>query len=166
MPQLLWDASALSKRYSLETGSDAVDILFAGRRSVAMRTTFLCYAETCASLLRKRNRGEFNTTIFAKARDTLRYEVLLDPDFALMTVDDSDILTGITLTDRHNLNSTDAAILAAYLRFARAQPVSAPTCILVTADHRFLRASVAEGRRAVNPEALPATDVPAFLASV
>jgi hypothetical protein len=38
--------------------------------------------------------------------------------------------------------------------------------VLVAADYRLLRAAGAEGRATLNPETLPAADVPAFLAGV
>jgi predicted nucleic acid-binding protein len=131
-----------------------------------MIATFFAYAETCAVLRRKHNRGDITLRLFTSARSLLRRDVLLNPNFPLLTITDQDVLDGITLNDQYNLNSTDAAILAAYLRYARAQPPIAPTCVLVTADQRFLRAATAEGLRAINPETLPAADVAAFLASL
>jgi hypothetical protein len=53
-----------------------------------------------------------------------------------------------------------------YLRFARAQSPAAPACLLVTADQRLLRAAAAEGLQTLDPEQLPAADVPAFLAAL
>jgi hypothetical protein len=95
----------------------------------------------------------------------LRNEVLLDPAFQFITISDEDFLAGIVLTDQHNLNSSDAAILASYLRYMRAQPLASPTSILVAADHRLIRAANTEGLRALNPEIVPAADVPSILAA-
>ncbi|MCC6442770.1 MAG: hypothetical protein IT210_04845 [Armatimonadetes bacterium] len=53
MPILLWDASALTKRYTLEVGSETVDALFEEISMSQMVTTFWGYAETYVSLLRK-----------------------------------------------------------------------------------------------------------------
>jgi predicted nucleic acid-binding protein len=166
MPQLLWDASALAKRYADEAGSDTVDVLFTATPPAPMLATFLGYAETAASLRRKLNRGVLDLAAFSAARSALRQEVLYGPDFELLTIYDADILGGIALTDQHNLNSTDAAILAACLRYARAQPPSAAACLLLAADQRLLRAADNEGLRALNPEDIPAVDVPALLVSL
>jgi predicted nucleic acid-binding protein len=166
MSQILWDASSLAKRYVPELGSDIVDALFSAWTSLTFLAAYLVYAETCAVLRRKHNRADISLAAFTTARGSLRHEVLLNPSFGLMTIEDDDILAGVTLSDQHNLNSTDAAILAAYLRFAHAQPATASACVIVTADQRFFRASSTEGLRTINPEMLPAADVPAFLASV
>jgi predicted nucleic acid-binding protein len=45
MPILLWDASALVKRYSPEVGSDTVDALFLSSPASQMVATLLTYAE-------------------------------------------------------------------------------------------------------------------------
>jgi hypothetical protein len=68
--------------------------------------------------------------------------------------------------NQHNLNASDAIVLLAYLRYARAQSPAAPPCLLVAADQRMLRAAAAEGLPTFDPEQLPAADVPAFLASL
>src|SRR5688500_703742 len=117
MPQFLWDASALTKRYAPEVGSDIVDALFAVGLAVPMVTTYLSYAETCATLRRKHNTGDINAATFAAARGLLKQEVFSDPGFDLMTLNDEAILGGIAIVDQHNLNSSDAAILFAYLRY-------------------------------------------------
>jgi hypothetical protein len=48
---LLWDASALVKRYALEVGSEAVDALFTEVPIAQMVTSFIGYAETYSVLL-------------------------------------------------------------------------------------------------------------------
>ena len=105
MPQLLWDASALVKRYYAEPGSETVDDLFAISPALPMAATFLGYAEISAVLRRKFNQGLLTTDTFYDARSLLRPEVLLNSDFDLLTVEDGDILEGIALNDRHNLNA-------------------------------------------------------------
>ena len=70
-------------------------------------------------------------------------------------------LAGIALCDRHNLNASDAAILATYLEYARTVPTT--RCAVVSSDQRFLRAALAEGLRALNPELIAPPDVPAAL---
>ncbi len=164
MPQLLWDASALIKRYIKEAGSDTVNALFAVSPALPMASTFLSYAEASAILRRKLNQGVLAFRQFSDARLKLKQEVLTTPDFDLLTVDDADILDGIALNDRHNLNASDAAILAAYLRYARSRTVGLPACVLVASDQRFLRAANAEGLQTLDPEAVSVADLPALLA--
>jgi predicted nucleic acid-binding protein len=164
--QLLWDASALTKQYIPERGSDAVQALLDVVSSVNSITTYLCYAETCASLRRRLNDGRIDLADFGAARSALRTEVLLNPDFRLLTATDEDVLAGVVLIDRHNINSTDAAILSAFLGYARAPVSIGSACILVAADRRLLRAAQAEGLQVIDPEQMPAGDVPSFLSSL
>ncbi len=163
MFQLLWDASALSKRYYEEKGSEAVDTIFAAVPLPGL-IAHIGYAETAAILRRKLNQGDIKFAAFQQARLLLEMEVLLDSEFDLLSVEGTDVLDGVGLTDLHNINSTDASILSAYLRYAQSQPQNGPPCVLVAADRRFIRAAEAEGLRTLNPELIPATDIPAFLA--
>ena len=162
---LLWDASALAQRYAPELGHQTVNALFTAVPRAQMITTVLSYAETCGALVRKRNGGAIDPATFTVARSALRAEVIDDPDFGVLAVEFGDILGGIALIDRHNLNSADASILVSFLSFAQAQPATT-SCILAAADQRLLRAAQAEGLRAFNPERIAPADVPAFLAAL
>jgi predicted nucleic acid-binding protein len=162
---LLWDASALAQRYAPEIGHVTVNALFAAVSKSQMITTVLRYSETCGALVRKRNRGDLDAASYSVARSALRAEIIDDPDFGVLAVEFGDILGGIDLIDRHNLNSTDASILMSFLGFARSQS-SVTRCVLVAADQRLLRAAKAEGLSTLNPETFPAVDVPAFLAGL
>ena len=163
MPQLLWDASALAKHYAPEIGSLTVNALFSISPSLPMSTTYMGYAETCAILRRKRNQGAITPSAFSIARRLLDAEVVYGAGFALMTIDDTAVLG---LADAHNINSTDAAILAVYLDYARSLPPSDPICVLVAADRRLLRAAAVEGMQTLNPESVLAGDIPGFVASI
>ncbi len=162
MPQLLWDASALVKRYLIESGSDTVDALWAAPDATEMVTTYLGHLETAAILRRRRNAGAMKDATFHGARSLLRQEVLNGTGFRLLTAD-ADIPDALALVDRHNINASDAVILAAFLRFSQN---GAGGCALVSADKRLLRAAAAEGLNVLDPEEIAAADVPAFLASL
>jgi len=162
---LLWDASALAKRYAHEVGDQTVNALFSAVSRAQMITSVLGYAETFAALVRKRNSGSLVPAMFSAARSGLRAEVIDDPDFGVLPVEFDDILSGIDLINRHNLNSADASILVSFLGFAQAQP-AATVCVLVAADQRLLRAAQAEGLRTLNPELMNHSALPAFLAAL
>ena len=165
MALILWDASALAKRFVAETGSPTVNALFSAIPRGQMVTTIMGYSETFAALLRKHNQGALSVPAFAAAQVVLRNEVIDDPDFALLGLEFDDILDGIELVRRHNLNSTDGAILQAFLSYAspmRPMVVS----VLVSSDQRLLRAAKAEGLAVLNPESVQPMDVPAFLAAL
>lgn len=162
---LLWDASALAQRYAPEPGTATVNALFAAAPRTQMATTVLSYAETCGALVRKRNGGVLDAAAFTTARSALRAEVIDDADFGVLAIDFGDILGGIDLIDRHNLNSADASILSSFLSFVQAQSPGT-VCVLAAADQRLLRAAQAEGLTTVNPERMAAADVPAFPAAL
>ena len=166
MPRPLWDASALAKRYALETGSETVEGIFNSLRPADMVTTFLSYAETFSLLLRKHNRGDVSATVFSAAVRSLQAETVASDDFNLLAITDRDIVTGVGYMRKYNVNSSDAAILAAFLRYADGQTPGSPTCFLVAADQRLLRAASAEGLATLNPESVAPADVPALLSNL
>ena len=63
------------------------------------------------------------------------------------------------------LNSTDGAILQAFLKHAGPMRPSVVS-VLVASDQCLLRAAKAEGLRVLNPEIILAADVPQFLAAL
>ncbi len=161
---LLWDASALAKRYTRETGSDTVRALFGNVPLSRMVTTIWGYAETFSILLRRHNGAIISATAFAKAAAALENEFIFHPDPMVLTIEDAVVLASIALMKRHNLNATDAAILALFLRYDSA--VGSSVCVLVAADKRLLRAAQSEGLAVIDPETLPAADVADFIASL
>ncbi len=162
---VLWDTSALVKCFVAETGSQTVNALFLAVPPAQMVTTIMSYSETFAALLRKHNQGVLTVTAFTAAQAALRNEIIDDPDFVVLGLEFDDILDGIELIKRHNLNSTDGAILQALKKHAgpiRPSVIS----VLVASDQRLLRAAKAEGLHVLNPEIILAADVPQFLAAL
>jgi predicted nucleic acid-binding protein len=164
-PILVWDASALAKRYTLEIGSDIVNALFRHTPGLAMITTLWGYAETYSILVRARNRGTVDASEFSDSISSLQWEVLGGTGMTVVEVEDDDILAGIPLIAEHNINSTDAAILACALRLVSVQSEDDPRLVLVAADRRLLRAAAAEGLATLNPETFTGIDVAGWLAS-
>jgi uncharacterized protein len=163
VPVLLWDASALAKRFVPEVGSRTVDALLTAQPRPSMIGTVIGYAEAFSILLRHRNRGTISAATFLAAKSLLRLEVVEDPSFRLLTVDDAAFLAGLTLMERYNLNATDAAILALFLRYVQALPSPGPGTVLVASDHRLLSAAATEGLVTLDPAVFLEADVPAFL---
>jgi len=162
MPTLFWDASGLAKCYTEEIGNGTAEALFHQASAPKMTTTLWGYTETFSLLLRKHNDGRLRAS-FAITASALRNDLLGHAPFRLLAVTDSAILSSILLIQRHNINATDAALLVTLLRHAR---TSGETCVLVAADGRFCRAAQAEGLAVINPEVMPAADVPAFVAAL
>jgi predicted nucleic acid-binding protein len=162
---LLWDASALAKRYVAEIGSQTVNALFMAVPPAQMVTTIMSYSETFAALLRKHNQRVLSVAAFTAAQAALRNEVIENPDFVVVGLEFDDRLDGIELIKRHTLNSTDGASLQALLKHAGAMRPTVVS-VLVASDQRLLRAAKAEGVQVLNPESVQAVDIPAFLAAL
>lgn len=163
MPTLFWDASALAKRYAPETGSPTALALFSYSPVPKLVTTPWGYTETYALLLRKRNSGVISLSSFVTAASALQNDIILQGQFRLLTVTNADIIGSITHIHKHNLNSTDAALLAALLRYVK---ITGETCVLVAADARFCRAAQAERLSIINPETMSAADTSSFLSAL
>lgn len=164
MPCLLWDASAIAKRYVPETGSPTVDELFQQTLFWKMFISVAGYSETYAILSRRRNSGMLSTMTHAVAQSALRAEII-DGDFELISIDDNTIFASLPLIDQHNLNSSDAAILASYLVLSASLPEADLPTVLVASDQRLLRAAQAEGLAILNPELVAPTNVASTLAT-
>jgi hypothetical protein len=160
-----WDASALAKRYFPENGSKTVNGLFASVPQDRMTTTPWGYAETYSMLLRRLNSGVLDLPAFTACVTALQSEVVDSGDFGLLPIRDTVVFASISTMRRHNLNATDAAILTMLLEYRQTLPLGDIIC-LVASDQRLLRAATAEGFRTLNPEAIAAADVPAFLAAL
>ncbi len=165
MALVLWDASALAKRFVAEVGTQTVNAVFSSTPRDHMVVNVMGYSETFAALLRKFNQGVLSAVAFNAAQALLRTEVIDDPDFVVLGLEFGDILDGIELIGRHNLNSTDGAILQAFLRYTVASGASMAG-VLIASDQRLLRAARAEGLEVLNPETVQPVDEPAFLASL
>ncbi len=166
MPRPLWDASALAKRYAPEIGSETVEAIFSNVSPAGMVTTFLSYAETFSLLLRKHNRDDISLQVFSAAVRSLQAETLSGLGFNLLTITDLDIVRSVEYMRHYNINASDAAILAAFLRYSQTRPADVFPCVLVASDQRLLRAAAAEGMATLNPELVSPADVPALLAAL
>lgn len=158
-----WDASALAKRHAAEVGSDTADTLFRTVPRSSMGLATLGYAETYAILLRRRNGGLISLGSFLAASDLLVGEVVDDLDFALLHPSEQIVVDSIELIQRHNLNSTDATLLALLLNYASSP--DAGVCVMIASDKRLLRATVPEGLTTFNPEEVRPEDVASIVAS-
>ncbi len=157
-----------SKQYAPETGTATVKALLNTTPTLDMALAYIVYAETAAILRRKTEQraNEFTRRFHSVCAAYLEADILNSNRFTLLSTLDEDVLAVIVLSDAHNINSTDAAMLAAYLRYAEFVSEDEPVCVLVAADNRLIRAAEAEGLKTLNPETLAPDDLPAFLASL
>jgi predicted nucleic acid-binding protein len=146
---LFWDASALIKRYTPETGSDTVAALFEELPIEDMGSTFISYSECYSILHRRRNGGLIDETAFQSTLTNLDADFLEESGISLLAVRDKDYLGGTALIARHNLNSTDATLLHVLQR-QKAQS-QAGTILIIASDLRLLRAASSEHFQVLDP---------------
>ncbi len=142
------DTSALIKRFVEERGSALVQSLVAGGASVS--TAKIAYAEVYAGLTRRQREGHLSKIQYALAcrqfeRDWRAY----------IRVDLRDEILALArdLIQRHPLRGFDAIHLASALSLKRAL---GEDTTFAAADGRLLKASEAEGLRALNVESASA----------
>ncbi len=145
MPLLLWDTSALVKRYAKELGTDTVNTLFSHIPSSRMVASVMGYVETFAALVRAKNRRDITEANFITSSSALEADLIHDDDFRLLTIDDDAFYQARSLVYPHNINTSDAALLGIYMNFAQERATAGEVCNFVAADERFIREQQAEG---------------------
>lgn len=163
MRLFLLDASALVKRYAIETGTPLLNHLFAQASPTRLLCLTLGAAEVAAALARKRNRGDISPAAYALAMRGL-YSEVLSGGVAKLPADDHLILRSLLLSDRHSINATDAVVLQTALELAPSLRSGGEDLVLVAADHRLLGAAGAEGLTVFDPESQTQADLDVLLA--
>ena len=146
------DSSALAKRYIPETGSDLVDEILdnvSGRHICLLN---IGAGEVISILVRRRNAGEISRADFV--------DVLLDFDSEIAhrravrkaPVTNRLASDAFPLIVAHSINSTDALVLMSALAIADKLRERGDDLVLVSSDHRLLRAARAESLVTFNPE--------------
>ncbi len=153
MYHFYFDASALVKRYTRESGSDKMLFLF---RNVPLER-LLCLTigaiEVFWICIRKKNDGRITIGEFTQAIGHLEYEIINNlSSFRKISVPDSLVWDSIRLIETHSLNSVDAMVLRSALDIATELRSVGDRLVLVASDRRLLRAAYAEGLQIFNPE--------------
>jgi predicted nucleic acid-binding protein len=159
----VFDGSALVKRYFPEPGTALVHHLFARASRDRLMCLMLGAAETAAALVRKKNQGAIDATMFLSATGRLKAEVLDPPDFLKLPSGNPLILASMRFLDRHAINATDAVVLEAALQLAVPTRAAGNDLVLVASDRRLLRAAQAEGLLTFDPENQTQSELDALL---
>ncbi|MEJ5310941.1 MAG: type II toxin-antitoxin system VapC family toxin [Anaerolineae bacterium] len=146
------DASALVKRYTLETGSVMVHNLL--DRLLPLRPTrllisWLGFLEVVAVLNRHHNDGRLTKQLFQQAMLRLSEEAA---QMRFLTISDEIAARALPVMLRHNLNASDALYLQQVLDWQAEHDARTDMIILIAADERLLRAAHAEGVETLSPE--------------
>ncbi len=153
MYHFYFDASALAKRYTRESGSDKMLFLFDNVPLERLSCLTLGAIEVFWICVRKRNDGRITNHQFERATTYLRREVINNQsDFKTISVPDSLVWDSMRLVEAHSLNSVDAMVLRSALDTAAELRSTDDRLVLVASDQRLLRAARTEGLQIFNPE--------------
>lgn len=134
-----FDASALVKRYTEETGSDKVDYLFANVPLNQLKCLAIGAAEVFWVCVRKKNDGRITLYEFTHAVANLNREVTSDTsDFRMASVPDTLVWASLNLVETYSLNSVDAMVLGSALDVAVKLRSTGDTLVFVASDQRLL----------------------------
>jgi predicted nucleic acid-binding protein len=147
-----WDASALAKRYAPEIGTSLVNHLFTHVTPDRMLCLIIGVSEVISIFVRKKNARLITPEAFAQALVDFRTEVIEADAFKLISIEDPLVFASHPLIEKHALNATDALILLSTLNMATVLRPAGNDIVLVTSDHRLLRAAQTEGLQTFNPE--------------
>ena len=152
---MLWvyfDASALVKRYSHETGTVLVNEVFSRLPLNRMTCSVIGVLEIASILTRKRNDGRLSEALFNAAMLELKAEIIDHDEFVAASLNDDWLDSALPLVVKHNLNATDAVILRSALDLQLALQENDDDLLLWTSDKRLARAAQNEGLNVFDPE--------------
>ena len=147
---VLFDSSALVKRYVHEQGSSCVREITASASDHLIHISLLTVAEIASALARRHREGNVSTT----ERDRLFGPFLVDSarTYLLLRVEEDVIQQAVTLMNRYPLRTADAIqISTAMLLRQTLQEAQFGPVIVASADDRVLQAVTQEGLPAENP---------------
>lgn len=148
-----FDASALVKRYTEETGSDKIDYLFVNVPLNQLKCLTIGAAEVFWVCVRKKNDGRMTPYEFTHAVANLNREVTSNTsNFRTESVPDALVWASLNLVETYSLNSVDAMVLGSALDVAVKLRSTGDTLVFVASDQRLLRAASNEGLLIFNPE--------------
>lgn len=147
-----FDASALIKRYSSETGTPLINEIFHSLPVSRMTCSTMGILEIISILTRKRNDGRLNQTLFDQSMIEFRNEIIDNEAFLTTPVNDAVLLSSLDLIRKHNLNATDAIILWSAIELQQVLQLQNDELVLLTSDRRLVRAAQAESVIVFDPE--------------
>jgi predicted nucleic acid-binding protein len=163
MNSFFLDASALSKRYSLEVGAVLIDHLFNRVARDRLMCLMLGAAEVASVLVRRRNAGRLLPARFIQGMLNLSAEIVNNPNFNALAADNDLIAAAVPLIEQHSINSTDAVVLRLSLDLAAQHRAAGDDLVLVTSDRRLLRAAQHERLVTFDPETQTQADLDALI---
>lgn len=152
MLHIYLDSSALVKRYSLEPGTQLLNVAFQEISPGRLACSAITILEVFSILVRKRNDGRLMQGPFERAFNQLEAEVIQNDEFVTLDINPSVLSSALSLIAQHNINSSDAIILSSALTRQHSLQLTNDNLMFWASDKRLLRAAQAEGLTVFDPE--------------
>jgi len=160
-----FDANALVKRYSTETGTELINELFRGVSVTQMTCLTLSVLEVMSILVRKKNDGRLSPIAFDQAMINFRSEVINSKEFAKAAINDILVMSAFAFIAKHSINSTDAVILRSVLNLKNELDTTGDQLVLLSSDKRLVKAARNENAIVFDPEVETLTSLQQLLAT-
>ena len=149
-----FDASALSKRYVEEPGTDWVRGLTASAADNTILTARITMVEVYSALARRRREGSVPDADCLVAAQAFTQHCTTE--YELVELDEAAVKLARDLLDRHSLRANDAIQLASAL-IAETVLIAAglPHLMFISSDQRLNAAAAGEGLKVDNPNEHP-----------
>lgn len=152
------DASALSKRYVEETGTDWLQTILDASTGCTVYIVRTSAVELMAALTRRERTGALSPSDAAVARAAFRMHLRVE--YKLIEVTKALGNQAMTLAERYGLRGYDAIQLAAAIKVnASYRAAGLPPVLLLSADAELRTAATAEGLIVDNPNCHPCPDL-------
>src|SRR5713226_8680507 len=147
-----FDASALVKRYTNETGFELINSLFGQVPRNETLCLHLGVLEVFSVLVRKKNAGHFSKPVFDQVLVDFRNEVIDAGGFKKIAATDFVLQGAFPLIEKYSINATDGIILKSPLEIKIQLQSIGNDIVLVSSDQRLLKAAQAEVLLTFDPE--------------
>lgn len=151
MNRFYWDASALGKRYTAETGSELVNHGFQAARNRGSFLLAIGAGEVVSVLVRKQNSDLLSRKQAGAALALLRADLALGAGLQLENPPLGAIVQSWRFIEQHGVNATDALVLQSALDVAASLSAEGDELVLVSSDLRLIRSAEAEGLATFDP---------------
>lgn len=141
MNLFLLDASAISKRYAPEVGSDRLLYLFQHAVRQRLHCLLLTAAEVVSVLVRQRNGGRLSVVTFRQGLLRLHMEVVQQSAVVALSLENVVIEAALPLINTHSINSNNAVVLQTALNLSVTCRAQGDDLILIASDQRLFRAA-------------------------
>jgi len=146
------DASAISKRYFIEIGSDVVNYLFNTVPKERMIMLIIAIGEVISVLVRRRNSKQISEISYRQAVVEFHAEMINETGIMVQSISNDLIWSSLSFIEKYSLNATDAIILCCALDLTKEIRNSDDDLVFITADTRLYNAAQSSGLNVWNPE--------------